>query len=238
VPEGADAIEVSLDYLAPTAKEGYSAGNSMTARLAILNWHLALLYPKGRPVREQRVRASLTLPPGWKAGTALPVESSDGALTHFKTVSLETLADSPVLCGAYLKEVPLGPSEEPRHYLVLACDSAVGLELSPALKAQYERLVAEAGALFGARHYRSYRFLVTLSDEVRPTGIEHHESSDNRVPERMLVDDAYRKQWTAWLLAHEYAHSWNGKYRRPEGLATPHFQQPMKTRLHGGGTAA
>jgi predicted metalloprotease with PDZ domain len=26
-------------------------------------------------------------------------------------------------------------------------------------------------------------------------------------------------------------HSWNGKYRRPEGLATPDFQQPMKTRL-------
>jgi predicted metalloprotease with PDZ domain len=146
-------------------------------------------------------------------------------------VSLEELADSPVLCGAYFKEVPLGPAEGPPHYLVLACDSAAGLELAPALKAQYERLVAEAGKLFGARHYRSYRFLVTLSDHVRPTGIEHHECSDNRVPERMLIDDAYRKQWTAWLLAHEYAHSWNGKYRRPEGLATADFQQPMKTRL-------
>jgi predicted metalloprotease with PDZ domain len=231
VPDGADAVEVTFEYLAPTAKVGYSAGASMTARLAILNWHLVLLYPKGRPVREQQVRASLTLPAGWKAGTALPVASTQGATTRFQTVSLEELADSPVLCGAYLKEVPLGPAEGPPHYLVLACDSAAGLELAPALKAQYERLVAEAGALFGARHYRSYRFLVTLSDQVRPTGIEHHECSDNRVPERMLIDDTYRKQWTAWLLAHEYAHSWNGKYRRPEGLATTDFQRPMKTRL-------
>ncbi len=231
VPEGADAVEVTFDYLAPAAKVGYSAGASMTAKLAILNWHLVLMYPQGRPVRQQQVRASLTLPAGWKAGTALPVDSTQGAATQFKAVSLEELADSPVLCGAYFKEVPLGPAEGPPHFLVLACDSPAGLELTPALKAHYERLVAEAGNLFGARHYRSYRFLVTLSDQVRPTGIEHHECSDNRVPERMLVDDTYRKQWTAWLLPHEYTHSWNGKYRRPEGLATADFQQPMKTRL-------
>jgi predicted metalloprotease with PDZ domain len=231
VPAGADAVEVSLDYLVPEEKEGYTAGPSTTAQLAILNWHLVLLYPKGQPVREQQVHASLSLPDGWKAGTALPVESVKGSVTQFKTVSLEMLADSPVLCGRHFKEVPLGPAEGPPHYLVLACDSAAGLELSADLKGHYERLVAEAGALFGARHYRSYRYLVTMSDHVRPTGIEHHECSDNRVPERFLVDDKYRKLWTAYLLAHEYTHSWNGKYRRPEGLATPDFQKPMRTKL-------
>src|SRR5262249_19783018 len=71
----------------------------------------------------------------------------------------------------------------------------------------------------------------TMTEFIRSDGIEHHECSDNRVPERFLVDDSYRKQWYAWLLAHEYVHSWNGKYRRPEGLATPDFQEPMKTRL-------
>jgi len=30
------------------------------------------------------------------------------------------------------------------------------------------------------------------------------------------------------LLCHEYVHSWNGKYRRPEGLATGDFSSPMK----------
>src|SRR5690349_7017525 len=126
VPEGADAVEVALDYLGPTAKEGFSASASMTARLAILNWHLVLVYPKTAPVRQQRVRASLTLPRGWKLGTPLPIESTSGAVTQFQTVSLETLADSTVLCGAYLKEVPLGPAQGPPHYLVLACDSRAG----------------------------------------------------------------------------------------------------------------
>jgi predicted metalloprotease with PDZ domain len=231
VPGGADAVEVVLDYLMPEAKEGYTAGPSATPRLAILNWHLVLLHPNGRPVRDQRVRANLTLPEGWKMSTALPVESIKGTVTRYKEVSLEALVDSPVLCGQYLKEVPLGPAEGPPHYLVLACDSASGLEISAALKGHYERLVAEAGALFGARHYRSYRFLVTMSDHVRPTGIEHHECSDDRVPERFLVDDKYRKLWTASLLAHEFVHSWNGKFRRPAGLATRDFQEPMQTKL-------
>jgi predicted metalloprotease with PDZ domain len=231
VPDGVDAVEVALDYLGSGAKEGYSASASMTAKLAVLNWHLVLLYPKGAAVRDQQIRARLTLPQGWKLSTPLPIEATEGPTTQFRTVSLERLADSTVLCGAYLKEVPLTPAKGPPHYLVLACDSPAGLELSPALKTHYERLVAEAEALFGARHYRSYRFLVTMSDQIRPTGIEHHECSDDRVPERFLLDDTYRKIWTAWLLSHEYVHSWNGKYRRPAGLATTDFQQPMKTRL-------
>jgi predicted metalloprotease with PDZ domain len=30
------------------------------------------------------------------------------------------------------------------------------------------------------------------------------------------------------LLPHEYVHSWNGKYRRPDGLATPAYETPMQ----------
>ena len=50
------------------------------------------------------------------------------------------------------------------------------------------QLVAEAGALFGSRHYRDYHFLVTLSDDVAHFGLEHHESSDDRSYERSLID--------------------------------------------------
>lgn len=223
VPDGADAVEAALDYLG-------TGDRSATARLAVVNWNLVLLYPAGRPVHDIPTRARLTLPAGWKLGTALPVASTRGPVTEFGTVSLETLVDSPVLCGAHLEEVPLGPPGGAAHALVLACDSAAGLDLDAGLKKQHERLVAEAGALFGARHYRSYRFLVALSDQLRADGLEHHESSENHLPERFLSDDSYRKQH-AWLLAHEYVHSWNGKYRRPEGLDTPDYQRPMKTRL-------
>jgi len=87
-------------------------------------------------------------------------------------------------------------------------------------------LVAEAGALFGARHYTKYHFLYTLSDEVGHHGLEHHESSDNSVPERTLIDPELRLMEVG-LLPHEFVHSWNGKYRRPAGLATPNYQEPM-----------
>ena len=193
VPEGADAVEVSLDYLGPTAMQGYSGSATMHAKLAIINWHLVLLYPAGKPVRDIAVQADLTLPEGWTLGTALPIESVKGKTTYFKPASLETLADSTVVCGAYVKEVPLASKDPMPHYLVLACDSPGGLELSPTLRAQYENLVAEAGALFGARHYRSYRFLFSMSDLLRSNAIEHHECSDNRLPERFLLDDSYRK---------------------------------------------
>ncbi|HJZ92919.1 MAG TPA: hypothetical protein VKE40_18740, partial [Gemmataceae bacterium] len=76
-----------------------------------------------------------------------------------------------------------------------------------------------------------YKFLVALTDQFGHNAIEHHESSDNRMPERMMIDGHFRKLAPAWVLPHEYVHSWNGKYRRPDGLATPDFQQPMRTRL-------
>jgi predicted metalloprotease with PDZ domain len=231
VPEGADAVEAAFDYLGTASKEGYTAAASMTPKLAILNWHLVLLYPKGQPVREQQVRARLTVPSGWQLGTAVPIEGTRNDLIQFQTVSLETLVDSPVLCGAYFKQIPIGPKEGPSHYLVLACDTPGGLEISSALKENHDRLIAEASELFGSPHYRSYRFLVALTDHIRTDGIEHHECSDNRLPERFFVDETYRKNWGTWLLPHEYTHSWNGKYRRPDGLATSDFQEPMKTRL-------
>ena len=78
----------------------------------------------------------------------------------------------------------------------------------------YKKLVQETGALFGARHYRDYHFLLSLSDHVAHFGLEHHESSDDRVSERFLVDESLRRSSTD-LLPHEMTHSWNGKYRRP-----------------------
>jgi predicted metalloprotease with PDZ domain len=230
VPVGADSVEATLEYLAPSAKDSF-APCALSARLAVLNWHPILLYPRGQPVRAVRAQASLTLPAGWKLGTALPIEATKGALTQFETVSLETLVDSPVLCGVHVKEIPIGPAEGPPHFLVLACDSSAGLEISAEWKEDFTKLVTEAGALFGARHYRSYRFLVAMSDQLYSDAIEHHQCSDNRMPERFLLEDSHRKSKLAWLLPHEYVHSWNGKYRRPEGLATTDYQQPMKTRM-------
>ena len=75
----------------------------------------------------------------------------------------------------------------------------------------------------------SYHFLLTLSDHVAHFGLEHHESSDDRKGD---VDFDRREDLPQHgrlpPLPHEMVHSWNGKYRRPAGLATPDFQKPMK----------
>jgi predicted metalloprotease with PDZ domain len=73
--------------------------------------------------------------------------------------------------------------------------------------------------------------LLALSDAIGYEGIEHHESSDNRAPEKYAADDTNYSVQLADLLPHEYSHSWNGKYRRPRGLSPPDFQQPEKTDL-------
>jgi predicted metalloprotease with PDZ domain len=112
----------------------------------------------------------------------------------------------------------------------VASDDAWALDISPDLIEHYSRLVAEAGALYQSHHYRDYHFLLTLSDNVLPLGQEHHESSDDRVPEHTLVDPNGRIR-EAGLFPHEFSHSWNGQYRRPEGLATSDFQAPMKGEL-------
>ena len=84
--------------------------------------------------------------------------------------------------------------------------------------------------LYGARHYNHYDFLLTLSDHTAHFGLEHHQSSDDRIAENGITDpDAMISH--GGLLPHEMTHSWNGKYRRPAGLATPDYQQPMKGEL-------
>jgi predicted metalloprotease with PDZ domain len=230
VPAGASTIQIALDFVGPAAKEGFSSAASATAQLAVLNWNQLLLYPKGKSIQELHCRTHLTLPAGWKLGTALPIVKQAGTRTSFAPVSLETLVDSPVLCGLHLREIPIGPDKDPHHFIVVACDSEAGLEMSPELKAHHDRLVVEAGALFGARHYPAYHFLLTLSDQVAHFGLEHHQCSDDRTPERMLIDDDLRKSY-ATLLPHEFTHSWNGKYRRPADMVTTDFQEPMRTRL-------
>ena len=171
--------------------------------------------------------AHLKLPGGWKFGTALPDAHAQGDGIQFGPVSLTTLVDSPVLAGAYFRSIPLATDVQPTHHLDLAGDSAASIEIPADELEAYSRLVREAGALFGARHYDHYDFLLSLSDHFFPNGLEHHQSSDNRAPERMLLDPDMRESF-ADLLPHEFAHSWNGKFRRPAGLATPDFGVPMK----------
>lgn len=230
IPPSASSLEVSLDFVSAIATDGFSSGASASDQLAVISWNQLLLYPQGVKSDDLTYTASLQLPQGWKYGTALSVAKETGNAVEFKPVSLTTLVDSPVNTGAHFKVIDLSPDASPAHVIDLVGDSEEAINMSPETIASYRKLIPETGALFGARHYREYHFLYTLSDHVSSFGLEHHESSDDRLGERTLLTPALQKE-SADLLTHEMVHSWNGKYRRPFDLATPEFQQPMKTDL-------
>ncbi|HEY1272772.1 MAG TPA: M61 family peptidase [Terriglobales bacterium] len=231
VPAGVRSIEARLDYASPVESERhgvYTGAASATDKMAVISWNTLLLYPEGFTSDELKYEASLRLPEGWKFGTPLPVASQSGSEIKFAATSLTTLVDSPVITGEFLRVVPL--ADNPLTEMDIAADSAAALDAPADVLDQFKQLVDQAQKLFGARHYRDYHFLYSLSDHVAHFGLEHHESNDSRVSERSLVDPIARLL-ASGLLSHEYVHTWNGKYRRPADLATPDFQKPMQTDL-------
>jgi predicted metalloprotease with PDZ domain len=231
VPEGCTTLNIKLDFLATAAPTGFSAGASSNENLAMLSWNTVVVYPEGMNAADVRVKPSVTMPSAWQFGTALhhgdmqSVGSTN--VVSFDPVSLEMLVDSPVLAGKYFKEIPLAPEVTPKHFLDMAADGPEDLALSPEHVAEFSRLVRETGALYRSRHDGEYHFLVTLSDSVAHFGLEHHQSSDDRVAAKAFTDDD-RFLLAGSLLPHEFTHSWNGKYRRPAGLATSDYQKPME----------
>jgi predicted metalloprotease with PDZ domain len=224
VPAGASQLDASFDFI---ETEGYSA----TDKLFVLEWNEVLFYPAGAPSSQITFDPTLTVPDGWKYGTPLPVDSEKRNKIKFKPVSLELLVDSPVITGEYYRAIDITPAGEPVHHeLDLVADSEAALEISTEVQKGMVNLVAEAGKLFGTRHYRDYHFLLTLSDHVQHFGLEHHESNDSRLPERALLGPG-AGMMVGTLLPHEYVHSWNGKFRRPGDLATPDFEKPMQDDL-------
>jgi predicted metalloprotease with PDZ domain len=222
VPAGAAKLDAAYDLI---ENDGASATNN----LFVLEWNEVTLYPAGPPSKDLTYDATLILPQGWKFGTSLPIESQAANRVVFKPISLELLVDSPVNASQYFKVVDITPPGEPIHHeLDLAADSEAALAISPAVQKGLTNLVAESGLLFGARHYRDYHFLLTLSDHVAHFGLEHHESNDSRLGERVLIEPGAAFQ-VGSLLSHEFVHSWNGKFRRPEDLTTPDFEKPMET---------
>lgn len=228
VPAGVAKLDVALDYLAPSsAGVSFADAPSSSAQLAVLAWNTVLLYPDGARPTALQVEPELQLPAGWEAATALRIAEKRGHRVRYAPVSLETLIDSPVAAGAHYRAVPLAaPAGAPEHVLHLVADSDAALQPKPEALAPLQHLVPEAYALFGAHHYGRYDFLLTLSDHVAHFGLEHHESSDNRLAERALLEEPLLLSG-ATLLPHEFVHSWNAKYRRPAGLATGDFQTPM-----------
>ena len=221
VPQGASRLDIDFQYLSPTDPE--QGRVQMTPAMLDVQWYALLLYPAGWFVRDIMVRPSLALPAGWSAATALTPAARSGDVIRYAAEPLDVVIDSPVYAGRNLRREQLAPdvaldlfADEPRLLAATADQLAV-----------HRKLVDEAEALFGARHFDHYDFLLSLSDQMGEIGFEHHRSSEDG------VGPDYFLRWNARVmdrdvLAHEFVHSWNGKFRRGEDLWTPDYRTPMR----------
>jgi predicted metalloprotease with PDZ domain len=229
VPRGVDHLDIALESGLPAEGGDFGDSPDSTARLAVIRWNEFVLLPKGRDAATITAQGSVQIPAGWSASCALDSHAQEGGVLELETVSLAQLIDSPFQMGQFIHRVEL-PGSQPhpdiRHVISIAADTPEATEVPADFAQKYGRLTAEAGALFTSRHYRHYTWLLTLSDHIGTFGEEHHESSDDRAPEAMLKDDGSR-ELVSGLLGHEYVHSWNGKYRRPQGLLSPDYLKPM-----------
>ncbi len=229
VPPGVSELDIALDSGLPTEGGSFTAGPTNSAQLAVLSWNQYVLLPKGRDAATLSTAASLRAPPQWQIACALEQQPQADGSVRLEEGSLARLIDSPVQIAHFAQRIELpgsAPLPQLKHSISLAADSEAAMKLPEDFAAGYGQLVAQSGMLFGTRMYRHYTWLLTLSDHVAHFGLEHHESSDDRVDENS-VSDAPLREGVAELLAHEYVHSWNGKYRRPAGLLSADYQQPM-----------
>jgi predicted metalloprotease with PDZ domain len=228
IPSGVTTLHAHLDCIVTTR---------VTQKMAVLEWEKLLLYPAKTPGKNIPIQPSLIVPAGWGIGTALTPEGSGaypvpvaGATTRFAVTDVEQLEDSPVIAGLYFHEFPLASEISPKHYIDVVSDLPADSRLRPAFLAEVSNLVREAAVMYDSHHYNVYHFLLTLSDTAGGEGLEHGQSSDNGVEEKSYRD-AKRQLADADLLAHEFTHSWNGKYRRPLGLYQPDFATPQQGAL-------
>jgi predicted metalloprotease with PDZ domain len=229
VPPGVASLDIAFQQVLPLSSTGSDA--LLTRRFIGVEWQGALLYPAGHDVSRIDVDATLRLPDGWTHGSALrPLgAAASGGELRFERVSLETLVDSPVFAARHAKRIELDPGSTSPVFLDLFAEEAASLDHTEAAMDAHRNLVRQADRLFGARHFAHYDILLALGDDI-DMGLEHHQSSENGVKADYFKDWA-KSVPARYLLPHEFAHSWNGKFRRPREMWTPDFNTPLRNSL-------
>ncbi|MEW9572491.1 M61 family metallopeptidase [Rhodanobacter sp. Si-c] len=231
VPKDVDRLDVDYDVLAAVRDLGLGDGDkALSPAIADLEWNQVVFYPAGYASKAITFQPSVVLPDDWHYATALVPHVGTGGNRpiRFAAVTLNQLVDSPVVSGRYFRQVDLAPGARVPVELDMVADAPADLAITPKQVDGFRQLVVQENRMFGTRHYAGYHMLVTLSDHISELGLEHHQSFDIRASADDLVDaDAFLAG--ASEFAHEYTHSWNGKFRRPDDLWTPDFNSvPMK----------
>lgn len=224
VPEGASEVVAQFKFL--SSQGGNQGRVVMTPEMLNLQWNSNSLYPAGVYARNIKAQASVKLPAGWSYATALETESKSGDTVTFKPIDYDDLVDSPLYAGKYYKRIDLDPGAKVPVHLNVFADDPKFLAAKPEQIKTHQALVQQMYKLYGARHYDHYEFLLALTGKLGGIGLEHHRSSENSGATGYFTE--WDKTWLGRdLLAHEFNHSWDGKYRRGADLATPSFNVPM-----------
>ena len=230
VPAGATAVDVRATYLGATFGN-YSSSRLATPNMLVITWDQNLLYPSTGTIQDTIFSPTIILPDAnWGFATALTGAKRTGNSVAFDDVSLEHLIDSPLDAGTNYRRWELWNDGTAAAYLNVFGDTPEQVDASDATVAHYKKLVREMLAMYGAHHWRNYNFLLTVSDEMPGEGIEHHESSDDGEDGDYLIDPMLLERGGD-LLSHEFNHSWDGKYRMPEGLYQKNLQLPYDDSL-------
>lgn len=228
VPQGASTLDVAFQFITPTDRE--QGRVVMTPNMLNLQWNMVALYPAGYAASAITVAPSVKLPAGWQAATALEVQSKAGDVVTYKPIDFDTLVDSPMFAGRHFKTIDLSNGKGKPVRLNVVADDAKYLEVKPDHLQAHRNLVEQMRKLYGAEHYDHYDFLFALSGQMSGIGLEHHRSSENGVGVKYFTSWDPKKG-SSDLLAHEYNHSWDGKYRRGADLTTSTFNTPMQGSL-------
>ena len=230
IPAGTHTLTADFDYLSPpeTFGAGFGKSPNMTLNQLVLLFNQLVLYPAQQATAAIAVDTTVKLPKGWSYDCALALQLVGDNTVKLPTVSLSTLGDSPLIAGRNFRSIRLTDSPAPTR-VSIAADAPSDLAIAPGLIDRLRTLVAETTAVFGPGHYRRYVWLLSLGDVLDHDGTEHLESSDIRQPDALFTNPANAIQMR--LFPHEYVHSWNGKFRRPEGLTTRNLQQPMNDEM-------
>ncbi|MGA3158500.1 MAG: peptidase M61, partial [Steroidobacteraceae bacterium] len=204
VPKGSKQLDLDYQYVS-ASKE--SIGHVMVAHgQLMLDWQNVLLYPAGYFARDIQYQAHLTLPKDWQLASALEIESTDGAVTTFRTTPLEVLIDSPVEAGRYLKRYALTEAGQVPVFMDVIAEQAALTEIKPEIVAQHRALVQQAMSLFGSHHFNHYDFLYTVNDTISDAiTVEHQRSGEYQLDADWFTD------WEGHSgrrddLAHEFTH--------------------------------
>jgi predicted metalloprotease with PDZ domain len=223
VPEGARRLDVEFQFLSATKPD--QGRIVVTPTMISLQPERVSLYPAGYFTRQIPVKMTVRYPEGWTAASALPARVTGSTYSYDQT-NYEILVDSPILAGRHYKHWALSP----RVDLNVFADTPAELEAKPDHIEAHRRMVDQALKTFGAQHYDRYEFLLSITNQLGGIGLEHHRSSENGVSPGYFTDwenSVVRRN----LLPHEFAHSWDGKFRRGADLWTPDYRTPMRNSL-------